>query len=336
MKKFFGYLFVLSAVAFNASADDFITADVKGLKDPPETKRVEGSVLVLAEEKAFDEYTIALQRVEYDYNTQSFKPFNKHTVEGARSTAFYRMPKDVSTLEPLKSYEDELIGQGYEVLFKGKDDELDDGYGRFMDKVYGKNVGAALMEYIFPAAREFRYIALKKNRDDGSQVYFTGMFIKVPDSWGSKFAKPGDVIGRIDVLQTKALNKRLVLVKAEEMAQQIGANGKIALYGILFDFNKADIKPESNETLAQVAKFMTDNPTKKLLVAGHTDNVGNFEFNRDLSQRRAQSVVDYLASKHSISKERLLPFGASFASPVASNGTEDGKAKNRRVELVEY
>lgn len=205
-----------------------------------------------------------------------------------------------------------------------------------MDQVYGKNIGAPLMEYIFPAASDFRYLAARKNNDDGSQTIFTGLFARVPDSWGSKFGKPGDVLGRIDVVQTKALTKRLVFVKAEEMALEIGKNGRVALYGILFDFNKADIKPESNETLAEVAKYLTSNPNTKLVVAGHTDNVGNFEFNRDLSQKRAQAVVEYLVSKHQISKERLFPFGASFASPVASNATEEGKAKNRRVELVEF
>lgn len=337
MKMFskFVLLFCMS-ISVVALGDDLITADVKGIKDPPETKRIEGSVLVLGEEKAFDEHTIALQRVEFDYGTQGYKPWNKIVAEGARSTAFYRMPKDVSTLEPLRSYQEELTGQGFEVLYQGKSEELDNGYGRFMEQVYGKKIGAPLMEYIFPSADDFRYIALRKNRDDGSQVYFTGLFMKVPSSWGSKFGNPGDVLGRIDVLQTKALNKRLVLVKAEEMAQQIGSNGKVALYGILFDFNKADIKPESNETLEQVAKYLSDNPTKKLVVTGHTDNVGNFEFNRDLSQRRAQAVVEYLVSKHSIAKDRLLAFGASFASPVASNASEDGKAKNRRVELVEF
>jgi outer membrane protein OmpA-like peptidoglycan-associated protein len=125
-------------------------------------------------------------------------------------------------------------------------------------------------------------------------------------------------------------------VKAAEMAEKIDASGRIALYGILFDFNKTDLKPESKPTLDQIAKLLAEDPTLKLLVVGHTDNVGAFEFNRDLSARRAATVVAELKSKYGIAKERLFPFGVSFASPIASNSTEEGRAKNRRVELVKF
>lgn len=103
--------------ATSSFADDIIQSDAKGLKDPPETKRIEGSVLLLGEAKAFDEYTVSLQKVEFDYTAQAFKPWNKLKVEGARTTAFYRMPKDVTTLEPARSYEEDLLSRGYEVLF---------------------------------------------------------------------------------------------------------------------------------------------------------------------------------------------------------------------------
>jgi OOP family OmpA-OmpF porin len=83
-----------------------------------------------------------------------------------------------------------------------------------------------------------------------------------------------------------------------------------------------------------MAKLLKDNPALKLLVVGHTDNIGSLAFNMDLSQRRAIGVVNVLASRFGISKDRLTPVGVSFASPVASNQTEDGRAKNRRVELV--
>jgi outer membrane protein OmpA-like peptidoglycan-associated protein len=73
----------------------------------------------------------------------------------------------------------------------------------------------------------------------------------------------------------------------------------------------------------------------KLLVVGHTDNVGSYGFNMDLSQRRAAAVVAALAGRFGIARDRLSPVGVSYASPVASNRAEEGRAKNRRVELVE-
>jgi OmpA-OmpF porin, OOP family len=69
-------------------------------------------------------------------------------------------------------------------------------------------------------------------------------------------------------------------------------------------------------------------------VVGHTDNVGNFDSNTELSKRRAQAVVSKLEANYGIDKKRLTPVGVSYACPVAPNTTEDGRAKNRRVELV--
>ena len=98
------------------------------------------------------------------------------------------------------------------------------------------------------------------------------------------------------------------------IASSIQTAGRVALYGILFDFNKADVKAESAPTLAEIAKHLKSGPGLKLLVAGHTDSVGGFEFNRDLSARRAKAVVTELTGKYGISNDRLFPFGVSFAA----------------------
>jgi OOP family OmpA-OmpF porin len=127
----------------------------------------------------------------------------------------------------------------------------------------------------------------------------------------------------------------MVTVQASEMAKSIAGTGRIALYGIYFDFNKADVKPNSDPTLEQIAKLMKESPALKVLVVGHTDNVGTLPFNMDLSQRRAAAVVTTLTTRYGVGKERMTPLGVSFASPIASNKTDDGRAKNRRVELVE-
>jgi OOP family OmpA-OmpF porin len=338
MKTTFKLILSILLILFTSflSAEEVISKDVAGLKDPAGIKRVEGSVLILGDSKAFDEFVIPTQKIIFNYSDQKFNDWSRINVEGSRDTVFYRLPRDASTLEVARSYEDELMAEGYEVIFKGKAEELHDGYGRFMKEVYGDKIGAAVMEYHLPASDDFRYLALKKAEADGSTTYVAGLFAKIRDVWGSKYAKPGEVISRLDVIKTKALTKRLVVVKAEEMPNLLGTSGKVILYGIQFDFNKADIKSESEETLGEVAKFLETNKDAKLVVTGHTDNVGNFEFNRDLSQKRSESVVNYLISKHKVDKVRLIPFGASFSSPVASNDSEDGKAKNRRVELVRF
>jgi OOP family OmpA-OmpF porin len=326
----------LLLVAPCVRADDVISQDVKGLQDPPDIKRMEGSILILGETKKFDEFIIPLQKIEFDYDKQKMKEWNKQRIEGSRNTVFYRLPGDASTLEVARSYEADLAAAGFQVVFQGNAPDLDDGYGRFMKEVYGTQIGSAVMEYHLPASKDFRYLAMKKVNDDGSESYVCGLFAKIRDVWGSRYAKPQEVVTRLDVIRTKPLTSRLVTVKAEEMPSLFDTSGKVVLYGILFDFNQATIKPDSKDTLTEISKFVAANPSTKLIVSGHTDSVGNFDFNRDLSQKRAEAVVDYLVKNHQAPRDRFIPFGASFASPVASNATEDGRAKNRRVELVKF
>jgi len=126
----------------------------------------------------------------------------------------------------------------------------------------------------------------------------------------------------------------MVTVDAAAMAKDIAATGRVALYGIYFDTDKADIKPESEPTLEEIATLLKQDPKLKLYVVGHTDNVGGYDYNTKLSQRRAASVVNTLTTKHGIQAVRLTAAGVGLLAPVAPNDTEEGRAKNRRVELV--
>lgn len=121
---------------------------------------------------------------------------------------------------------------------------------------------------------------------------------------------------------------------ATGMAKIIAEQGKLALYGIQFDFNQATIKPESSQVLGQVAEVLKSQPSLKLSIEGHTDNVGKAAYNLDLSRKRAESVKDYLVSKFQIDAARLPTQGFGDSKPIAKNDTEAGRAQNRRVELV--
>ncbi len=121
---------------------------------------------------------------------------------------------------------------------------------------------------------------------------------------------------------------------AKTMAADIGASGKAVLYGIYFDVDKAEVKPESEPALTEIAKLLGQDPAMKLYVVGHTDATGALDHNMKLSQLRAEAVVKELVSKHGVPAARLKPFGVGPLAPVTTNGTEEGRAKNRRVELV--
>jgi outer membrane protein OmpA-like peptidoglycan-associated protein len=125
-----------------------------------------------------------------------------------------------------------------------------------------------------------------------------------------------------------------IAADAKFMAEGINTTGHVAIYGIYFDFNKADVKPESEPALKEITKLLQQDPKLKIYVVGHTDNVGGLDYNMKLSQQRAEAVVKELVSKYKIAPDRLKAGGAGPLAPVASNDTEEGKAKNRRVELV--
>lgn len=139
-------------------------------------------------------------------------------------------------------------------------------------------------------------------------------------------------------------NYELVSVKTKEMEQvmeagadgwikQINQTGRVSIYGINFDTGKATIRPDSEKVLAELAALLQKQPEWSLVVAGHTDNTGSDAVNLPLSRQRAESVITWLAGK-GIDKTRLVPAGFGSRRPVADNATDDGKAKNRRVDLV--
>ena len=120
---------------------------------------------------------------------------------------------------------------------------------------------------------------------------------------------------------------------AEAIASELQSSGRMALYGINFATNSAAITPDSDKVLAEIAKLLKDQPEWKITVEGHTDNVGAKPANQALSQKRAEAVVTWL-SAHEIDRTRLAAAGFGDTKPVQDNATDEGRQKNRRVELV--
>jgi outer membrane protein OmpA-like peptidoglycan-associated protein len=138
----------------------------------------------------------------------------------------------------------------------------------------------------------------------------------------------------LEIIEVTDFEPTLEVVKAEEMSAKITEKGHIALYGIYFDTGNDALKPDSDPVLQEIAKTLNTDPGLKLYVVGHTDNEGALEYNQDLSKRRAASVIRALTSKLGVANERLMPIGVGLAAPVSTNDTEEGRALNRRVELV--
>jgi outer membrane protein OmpA-like peptidoglycan-associated protein len=150
--------------------------------------------------------------------------------------------------------------------------------------------------------------------------------------WAYVSCWPNEI--RIEIIEKEAM-KQEVTADAKFMSDGISSTGHVAIYGIYFDFNKSDVKPESEPALQEINKLLSANPNLKVFIVGHTDNVGGVDYNMKLSQARADAVVKALTTKYKVNPQSLKAYGVGQLAPVAPNKTEEGRAKNRRVELVE-
>jgi outer membrane protein OmpA-like peptidoglycan-associated protein len=119
-----------------------------------------------------------------------------------------------------------------------------------------------------------------------------------------------------------------------DFSQIIASSGRYIVRGILFDTDSDVIKPESGPVIKQIARGLTTDPSLKLLIEGHTDSVGDAAHNMDLSKRRAEAVKSVLVSQFAVDASRLTSAGLGSTKPVDKNDTPQGRAQNRRVELV--
>ncbi len=169
--------------------------------------------------------------------------------------------------------------------------------------------------------------------DGGQSHYFAGKLPKADGAvWVSLHVNARETV--LHFVKEKPMDTGLVTIDAAALARGLADEGHVAVYGIQFDSDKADLKPGSAPAIAEIVKLLEKDPALEILVVGHTDMVGTFESNLLLSKRRADAVVQELTKKHGIAASRLRAEGVGAYVPVATNGTEDGRAKNRRVDLV--
>ncbi|MEX0955984.1 MAG: OmpA family protein [Rhizobiaceae bacterium] len=283
--------------------------DVQGGADYPDIGRFDGSWITFYDSKDFDEYWFATGKVTGAEHGEG------QNLEGKVTRIAYRLDPGPSILEVTRNFENRLAAAGYETVWECKDDEC----GGYDFGYYGTEI--LPIPFMSVNLDDYRYVAAHK---PGSPNTYAAILVSEVNR---------EVLAQVMVVETGEMEDRMV--DAKQMAEAISETGKIAIYGILFDYDKADIKPESRPALDQIAELMDGNPDLKILVVGHTDNEGSMEYNLDLSMRRARSIVAELGSAYGIAGERLSPAGAGFLSPVASNRTEAGRTENRRVELVE-
>ena len=320
----------LAVAMFAALAGAASAKDVAGGKDHPLISRYEGAALNTYTVEEYAELDIV--RAE----TPAAGSAHKYgQPAGCKLTAIsYIAPAKRTPLEIFRNYEQALRSGGFNVLYSCEPAACAQrkllGQSGFAAEAMGKRMsGAWSTTVITPEWTEnpSHFLSAQLKRATGD--VYVALWV-MPGYGGGTQAGIYQV-----VLEAKPADTGMVKVDAAALGKGIAADGKIALYGIFFDTGKAELKSESAAQIDEMAKLLKSNAALKVFIVGHTDNQGAFDANLASSQKRAEAVVGALVKDHKIDAKRLAARGAANISPVASNGSEAGRAKNRRVELVE-
>lgn len=303
------------ATAGAALAQGIPAKDIAGARDHPLAGRYEGSRIIYFKARDYDEMRLPTKRLN---NSRVLTEENSIEVKGQAVRFRYHGPAGRSSLEVARNYEQRLQQQGFETLFTCRAQAC--GGSDLWFAVTEAHKGSNL-----PSNWDSQTYIIARKDEGGGAVSVVSVLAVENDN---------TVHALVDVLQSKGMEtNKIKVLDAGMLRSTLDAQGRAALYGITFEFNKADIRPESRPQIEQIIAYLKANPQVGIVVAGHTDAKGAFDYNVELSRRRAQAVVQALTGG-GIAGNRLVPFGAGMASPVATNDTEAGQALNRRVEIV--
>lgn len=309
-----------AALLLAGSAAGLVHAqDIEGSADHPLIPRYDGAEIRAYEVNSFDEYQLLDSvTVPGPAGGPPAVPERPVTLEGKITHLLYRAPVDRSPLEVMRNYEKALADAGFQTSFSCSASDCGPRFNSLM------NPGTRYNGLIYDGQQ--RYLSARLVRPEGDvhvSLYVTN------------FEPENRTFVKLDVVELQGMEERMTVVEASEMEQALARDGRIAIYGIVFEFDSATILPESREQIDQLGALLAENPDLAVLIVGHTDGQGAFDYNLTLSQRRAQAVVDSLVQESGVAAARLTPAGAGMVAPVASNRTEQGRALNRRVEIVE-
>lgn len=295
-----------------------------GAKDHPIVSRYQGSSLVMTGEAPVSRAEVVV--------VEKGKPVLR-PVEGKIFNYYYVGPAGSGALEVYRNYRQALETAQFDLTFACETVRCVDLDVQYLIKTIPRE--AAWVENrptvlrMFGDSPNFHFISARKMTPAGP------VYVQV----GVVTGRPGSSIGTrtehfVQVVEPGVSQTGKVTVNAQAIRDGLERDGKVAFYGVLFDTNKAEIKEESAPQLAEMAAALKAASGVKAYVVGHTDNHGDLAANMALSQKRAQAVVDALSRKYGIATERLVGRGVANLAPVAANGDEKGRARNRRVELV--
>ena len=256
-------------------------------------------------------------------------------VGGKLSAINYLTPPGRTALEVFRNYQTALRAAGftttYECELDGCRERRINGQGRYAGEVIGRRLTDVRSVSHRPSVEwtDNPSYFLSTERTTATGTVHVILFV-TPGYAGSDQASVFQF-----VLEAKPMDDGMVTVNADAMRTALVAEGRIALYGITFATGSAELTPASTPQLEAMAALLRETPSLRVHIVGHTDDTGDLAGNLALSTRRAEAVRDALVRTHAIAADRLDARGVASLAPVASNRTDEGRARNRRVELVQ-
>ncbi len=320
---------ILVAVVLSALSAVAAAQDIDGVIEHPLITRYPGQEIRWQHIENYMPYRVPLGPVTgyraigewLDTQGRVTRTFYRYQGEDRSYSEIY-----INYLDALKAQDFEILGEGFSADRRGNDV----GSGTWMDVIFRENAATKPGEVgtMFSGTSSSGgagSIVASKERAAGT------VYVVLTVEQHSR-----NYVGTlIDIVEVEAAETGLVVVDAEAMGSDIAEYGRVVLDGLVFDFDQATLLPESDAALEQIAIYLAQNPDKSFYVVGHTDSVGTFAYNQQLSADRARTVVDTLRTRFDISTDRIEPHGVGPLVPVFSNDAEAGRERNRRVELVE-
>ncbi|WP_458094540.1 DUF4892 domain-containing protein [Roseomonas sp. WA12] len=328
--------------------------DAAGARDAAVLPRYAGAILLEAKSTAFDEMVFPNARLERQperdlRNNVSYMSPDPLRVEGRHTRLVYVLPAGRSSLEVIRGYQQAVREGGGSITWECAETACG---GSPSTALASGGSEAGLLQRLYPQVEMpsrpgnpvfcalnivrsgQRYALMQLGNNGGTAAVMA--FTVADASYIAGDCKPwiGRVVALVNVVETAPREQRMETVGAQALGQGLARDGRVALYAVLFDTGRAEVKPESQPQLAEIVTFLRANPAMKVLVVGHTDNQGTLDLNIDLSRRRAQAVTAALTGQ-GIPAARLAAQGVGMAAPLATNDTEEGRSRNRRVELVQ-
>ena len=280
-------------------------------QDHPLVKRMPGARVVAGKGSVrdLDQYWLVLGRMAGDGQAEKAQ-----VLEGKWTRLTYSNPENRTVLEVYRTYKEKLLEAGFEIVYTCSDRECGEG-GRKSNGDW------------WDANELRRYLAARLARPRGDVWVSLNVHAK-------RQGAPGQ--HDLDVVEVKPepqiVKSDTVVTDPAVLREQLTQDGHVAVYRIVFDAGR--IKPESERMLKAIAELLARDPALKLHLVVHTDNAGSLAASLQLSRRQASALVAELRRTYKIPAARIRAVGMGALAPLASNATEEGRAKNRRVELV--